>query len=339
MFKYKKDWQAGNADVIFFAGFFIVLFILWWASGAGKNGADGQSKSLFSVPKAGTPVVSGGGINNSSGKDDDADGSIKYNEEGQPLSPFSGQVQISSLGSAKSEYDPDFEYIVIRASGNKEPINITGWSLQNGRNRNPPALNITLQKGVATQVYLPEGRLVYLVPGLDFLQPIRLASGEEAIISTGHTPNVGSYYGSFKTNICLGYLEEDDEEFYPSLKNQCPDSEIEPGIEFVNDNCREFIADMSRCHTPEFKNYTEENGRRRNIPSVDNISNLSSNCRDFLRNHYSYRGCVNNHINDDGFYGSQWRIYLNRPWEMWAKGDETITLFDDRGLVVDQESY
>ncbi len=315
-----SQYRRGNADVLFFAGFFIVLFVLWWASGAGQKGADSKPRSLFSVSRNNNAVI----VKDQS----DADTSIKYNKEGQPLSPWQGKVKISSLGSAKSQYDPDLEYIVLKASGNKEPINITGWSLLNGRNRNAVAFNISEQKGVANQVYVPQAHSVYSANSFDLLQPVRLAAGAEAVIVTGRTPGAGSYSGSFRTNSCLGYLEEDDEKFYPAIKVKCPDPEAEPGIEFVNNKCREFIEDMAGCHVPEFS---------RSL--VDDQSGLSSTCRQYLRDHYSYRGCVANHINDKGFYGAQWRIYLNRPWEMWGKSGEVITLLDDRGLVVDQKAY
>lgn len=326
---------------MFFLGFFMVLFVLWWASGAGQKGADGQPKSLITVPKIGNPVITGGGSDGSQpGNNTNVDsGQIKHNEEGEPLSPYQGKIFISSLGTASGQYDPDFEYIVLEAQGNQTPVNITGWSLMNGRNRNAVALGITQARGVASQVYLPEARLVYLVPGLDFLQPIRLSSGQEVVVTTGRTPDVGSYYGSFKTNVCLGYLEDDDEKFYPALKTKCPDPEVEPGIEFVNDKCREFIGRMDYCHTPKFRSYTEVGGERESKPSVDNVSGLTSSCRDYLREHYNYRGCVSNHLNDKNFYGNQWRVYLNRPWEMWAKSGEVVTLFDERGLIVDRKSY
>lgn len=327
MFELKKkvSLKAGNADVLFFVGFFLVLFLLWWASGMAQKPNGEKSKPLISVPKAGSAEVS----EKKSESDSFAtDGGIKYNEEGEPLSPWMGQVKISSLGSAKQAYDPDLEYIILKATGNKEPINITGWSLLNGRNRNVVASGIARLKGVANQVYLPEARMVYLTRGFDILSPIRLVSGDEVIITTGRTPYVGSYSGSFKTNKCLGYLEDDDEEFYPRLKNRCPDPEIEPGIEFVDNNCREFIEDMSVCHVPEF---------RRDV--VDDDDSLSTQCRTYLRDHYNYNGCVANHINDKDFYTNQWRVFLNRPWEMWAKGDEVITLLDDKGLVVDRRSY
>lgn len=323
MFKYQK----GNSDIAFFLGFFVLLFFLWWASGGAQKGANDKSKTLISIPKSGSAEVSSGKSSSKSSVES-GDGETKYNQEGEPLSPWQGQITIASLGTAKGEYDPDLEYIILRAKGNKEPINITGWSLLNGRNRNPVALDISQDRGVANQVYLPEGRSVYLVSGLDTLQPIKLAAGTEAIVTTGKAPRAGSYRASFRTNICLGYLEEDDDKFYPALKIKCPNPEVEPGIEFVNEECRDFIADLASCHTPEFE-------RSR----VDGVSGLSSSCRNYLEDHYSYRGCVTNHLSDKNFYGTQWRVYLNRPWEMWAKGNEVITLLDDRGLVVDRKSY
>lgn len=314
MLKYKK----GNADVLFFVGFFVVLFILWWAGG-GPNKTDGKSKSLFSIPKSYTPAT----ISSGSKSSDKPAEQAKSNTAGEPISPYQGKVKISSLGTAKSQYDPDFEYIILRADGNKEPINITGWILMNGRNRNPAAVDIAKEKGVINQVNLPVGRLVYLIGGLDNFQSISLSDGQEAVVTTGYAQNFGSYRSSFKTNICLGYLEDEDEKFYPSLKTKCPDPEIEPGIEFVNDKCRDFIVDLNTCHSP----------------STSEMSDLSSSCRDYVREHYNYRGCVNNHINDKNFYGNQWLVYLNRPWEMWAKSGEVITLLDDKGLIVDRKSY
>lgn len=328
MFNYKK----GNSDIAFFVGMIVVLALLWWASG-GAQKKEGEQGSLFSVPQFGSPVISGG--NSSSGSTEPGrDGN------GKAVSAFKDQVRISSLGSASNAYDPDAEYIVLEADGNnKESVNITGWGLVNGRGSNVVASGIAQKKGVADQVNIPDGRLVYLPGSATPLQPIKLAPGEKAVVVSGYVPDFGGYSGSFRSNICLGYLEDEDDKFTPQLENQCPDPEIEPGIEFIDDECREFVADMQRCHTPRFRSYTEEGDRRRNTPSVDNISGFSSSCRSYLREHYSYGGCVKNHMYDKDFYGSEWRVYLNRPWEMWAKGEETISLFDDRGLLVDQKSY
>jgi hypothetical protein len=72
---------------------------------------------------------------------------------------------------------------------------------------------------------------------------------------------------------------------------------------------------------------------------LDGNTKISKACREWVKSHFGYESCVAKHVGDENFYGGQWRIYLNRTWELWDDSREVITLYDSSGLLVDQLSY
>ncbi len=141
---------------------------------------------------------------------------------------------------------------------------------------------------------------------------------------------------SFQMNKCVGYLQEEFEtsNLTPPLYSQCPRPSEEPGINNLVNKCYDFVRYMSSCHEPEFKE------DREGVDLVDGqIDNLDRNCEIYIREHFNYAGCVKWHAADPDFYVNEWRVYLGQNWEMWAENRETITLYDQFGKIVAQESY
>ena len=142
---------------------------------------------------------------------------------------------------------------------------------------------------------------------------------------------------SFKENICTGYFESLPEyAFIPPLRQSCPRPENEPGIENLPIECRDFISTLSNCKTPVFDNVDRDG-----YPCSTCIKGkiLSSYCAAFIKEHFSYRGCVAYHSSDKNFYLKTWRIFLGRGWEMWAKSYETIELYNRLGELVGFKNY
>ncbi len=238
-----------------------------------------------------------------------------------PSSAGSGKISIGS-GNASYAYQPYEEYITIENTGDIA-VNLNGWQLKNGKDKRPYYSGSILQRFSADVAVLP-----------GFV----LAPRERAIITTGK-PGVQSPYKieNFRENICTGYIEAlPDYAFTPSLTQSCPRPSLEPGINNLDRECRDFVSYFPSCQTPVF------GGKDRNGENCDTCVNgkrLSSVCAAYLEEHFSYKGCLAYHGNDANFSGKTWRIFLGRSWEMWADKYETIELYNPSGQLVDYQNY
>lgn len=317
---------AVDSDLMTLIGFFGLLFFLWLAAGGPEKLSEGGSLVEVSNPvNKVEPVIS--------------DNNLEIIDP--TISPWQNKLRIRT-GNAKRAYQPREEYIVIEAlRNNKEPINISGFVLENGKGNRLVYVGGNLIRYQSEKVVIPQGMEFFWPKAQQYTGPIILKPGERAIVTTGRMPQVGPYdiNVSFKTNICTGYLDRlPSYNFYPGISQKCPKPSSVPVNLAVEQKCLDYINRLNRCHTPVFRDWVLIRGEyERNY--VDNVGGLSRTCQDFLRKHYNYEGCVANYLSDDNFYGNEWRIFLNRPFELWAEKNETITLYDTRGLVVTQISY
>lgn len=224
-------------------------------------------------------------------------------------SPFKGQAQIISDGTAR-ENSPQAEYIVVAAGiGNTAPVDMAGWSLQSAY--------------TGVRAFVPQSSSLFLMGTVNNLSPLQLAPGQSAIINSGVSP-VGV---SFRQNICTGYLGQ-LQPFSPSLANSCPSPASELPINAGNlqkygETCFDFLQTLPTCAAPlsEFP------------------SNISSNCRAFAANALSYNGCVARHQSARDFLGESWRVFLNSRVELWRNSHDIIRLLDAGGRTVDVLTY
>ena len=247
-----------------------------------------------------------------------------------------GDLSIGS-GNAPYAYQSYEEYITLDNRG-RQPVNITGFQLKNGKDQRPYYTGSMLQRFSADVAVIPQGTLKLLSSGTSLMQDIVLADGERAIVTTGSVGNRSPYQiYSFKENMCSGYLEALPEyAFYPPLSQNCPRPYNEAGVRSMETTCRQFVETLSSCQTPRFGGKDE---RGENCPDCVNGKLLSSTCRAFVIEHFSYQGCLLYHSNDRGFLNRTWRIFLGRGWEMWAKDYESIELFDRFGQLVNFQNY
>lgn len=250
-------------------------------------------------------------------------------------SKWKGMIKIGS-GNGSGEDYPRYEYITLRNESDKERIDITGWSLTNGKDRKYFPVNDKQAKGISNKVTIPKGTKIFVPGGINPQEDIVLAPDDEAIITTGAPYGVKT---SFRENICSGYIQEsEDYNYRPSLNNNCPYPQDENGVDSLDDVCYKFVRRLSSCHTPEFKDVVYVD----NVPYtgyVDDAGNLSYACKDFIKKHYNYNSCIVNHLSDKDFFESEWRVFLNFPWELWGSDREVITLYDVEGRVVDELTY
>ncbi len=259
------------------------------------------------------------------------------------VSKWKGMVKIGT-GNGSWEDRINQEYITLEAdTRNKEPIDITGWSLTNGKDRKSFLITGNDKEviGVPDKVTIPKGTLTFIPNGTNPQKDIVLESGDRAIITTGKVANGIPFEikTSFKENICSGYIENlDNYDFTPSINTNCPSPQSEEGVASLDDDCYKFVRQTNSCHTPQFKDVVYQ-GAEPLTGFVDNVGNLSQQCKNFLKSKYSYESCIANHSSDENFFGREWRVFLNYPHELWAKDREVITLYDSEGKIVDQLTY
>lgn len=315
----KDEEKKGNpmADLKWFI---IIILAVWLIGKFGLGGIGGQTTNTGKTAISKSSSVANGQTGSST----------ESNE-----SRWKGMVKIGR-GNASGEQYPRYEYITLKNNSKDEQINITDWSLTNGKDRKYFPVNDKQVKGVSVKVIIPKGTLIFVPDSVNPQEDIVLSPNNEAIITTGIPYGIKT---SFRENICSGYIQElEDYNFRPSLNNNCPDPEDEKGVASLDDTCYKFVSQMSSCHTPEFKDVVYKN----KVPLtgyVDNVGNLTYSCKEFLKKNYNHNSCIVNHLPDENFFEKRWRIFLNQPFELWAKDREVITLYDNEGKIVDQMIY
>jgi hypothetical protein len=247
------------------------------------------------------------------------------NTDGKGRSPYAGSITLST-GNAASSIQPFEEYVTIQNHG-AGSISITGWKLENGKGARP------IQTSNNTYVY-PSAESAVIGLGTEFLSPngvfatgnIVLKKGDKAIVTTGgpFSQYPLSIYTSFRENICVGYL--DKYPFTPRVSLQCPSITSDPLVRTMTDECYDYLRSINRCEDPV-------------VDDTDNFDEIGNQCKAFIRERAGYSSCVAQNRNLDGFSTKQWRVFLGKPREMWARDRETVTLYDANGLIVAQQSY
>ena len=226
-------------------------------------------------------------------------------------SPYADYISIASL--QRSSATPDKEYIVLQyggsffgSGGQKQPIDVTGWTIS------------TVETGqVAT---IPRA---FNIPEIDATeQDVFLPPGGKLIVVSG-TPG---YQRNFRENACVGYFNQSFS-FTPSLSNSCFDPNpgksalISLGLSGV---CIDFIDSIPGCRTPTI-------GFQQ--------SGIGQECVDYIREHFSYVGCVKDFRSDPKFLKNTWRVFLGLPRKFYDPRHGRVSVRDRDGLLVDEFEY
>lgn len=216
----------------------------------------------------------------------------------------SGSINVS-LGNASVENNPNDEFITLSNNG-INPIDITGYTISNDVN----------------SAVVPKGFKIFLgSPSTDII----LNPGDRAIVVSGSSASVNEQpLPSFKENICTPYLKS-QYQFPAGLNANCPLPSNEPGLNNLDNDCRDFVQTLPNCQVPKLSPYNDEG--------------ISTACRAFITTHYSYQGCLTNHQNDANFNGSTWYVYLYRPFEMWPARYGSVKIYDSEGHIIYSQKY
>jgi hypothetical protein len=317
-------WQKGSDNMEALTGIAIIFLVLFLVILPNRHGGPVTPQSasdtqVRGISNKGNLTTLSSGVDNTN------------------LTPSSWAESIGiSSGNASYVYQPSEEYISIENWG-ESAVNITGWKLRNAKDKRTIETGGRLRSYLADEGTIPSGVLYIPTNSSPAYQNIVLNNGERAIVTTGKISLSKPYaITSFKENVCTGYLENDDYTFVPNLNRNCPEPSDEPGVEGLSMECQDFIDNMSSCHTPDFETRDASGNICRNC--ADGVK-LTPMCIKFLKDHYTYKGCIANHLRDEGFQGNTWRVYMGKTFEMWASRRETISLFDQFGRLVDSLSY
>lgn len=228
------------------------------------------------------------------------DESLKISPSSQTAtSTYYKQISISSF-SGKST-DPLSERIAVINRSRSDSISVTGWEFKTS---------------LGTRFTIPAA---YNLPGtLGATQsPIVLPPGGQLTITMGKQEN----YSAFRENICTGYFAEQTK-FTPSISRQCPQPNTSDLL-YLGDKCIAVIGKIPRC----------------TIPTATHFFAQSSECSSYMIQHFTYAGCVRDHIADKDFYKDKWYVWLNRDTELFRNIHETLLLRDTAGRFVDQQEY
>ena len=72
---------------------------------------------------------------------------------------------------------------------------------------------------------------------------------------------------------------------------------------------------------------------------VDTRISQDSVCTEYMHQHLSYSGCVKDYQYDSDFYTKEMRGYLGLNAKAWQTPHDTLTLRDEKGLIVDTLSF
>jgi|GEM_PF-3284876 len=202
--------------------------------------------------------------------------------------------------------NPDTEYIDVEYnSPSKESVDISDWTLSNKSGFSITIGSVTNFPGIGS------------TPNTSRLT---LAGSGRVHIITGRSPRGEN----FRLNKCSEYFSQ-HQTYVPSISVFCPSLSREPGVDALDDECFDFVRRFGSCRIPT----------QSELPA----GARNADCREFISKTINYSGCTSNHRNDLDFFKNEWWVYLNRPEHVWSDIRDTITLTNERGIVIATASY
>ncbi|OGF51907.1 hypothetical protein A3I27_00965 [Candidatus Giovannonibacteria bacterium RIFCSPLOWO2_02_FULL_43_11b] len=293
---------GSDAGILLFA---VVLIAALFSSRGNSSGLFGNSGIKFGSPSgSGSVEEEISGTSGSSG--------IGQPQPVTPPSPVSPPSQIGSSISATVSTQATKDNITLQAFGStrlgyaEEYVQLSAPSSNRG-------------KVIITGLILKNKNNESVRIGSDeFGNSIVLNPGERAIISTAPSPRGFN----FKLNKCSGYLAQ-SKTYSPSISSFCPHISDLPQVRDLPEKCEKYLDSLPYCTTPIINFQT----------GIDN------KCANFIGEHASYPGCINDFKNDSDFDYKEWRIYLGLSREFWDNRHEDVLLLSQSRDLIAESSY
>lgn len=297
--------------LILIVGAGLVLYVV--QSGVIDKGAQGFS-SLFtrstttltpSQSEFTGPVFGGNGPSNSGGGGGSGTSTPVQSVNPSDIPPGFTAAQLSPYFheirfSGLSYGNPGFIGLSI-ALPQGESVDITGWQI----------------KSRASGEFIPQAINIYDPSGLTPESDIKVKAGDWVNIYSSSAPV------NLRLNKCMGYIAH-FANFNPPLPVSCPSPDY-AALQKSNlsGRCLNAIYSVGGCSQPDFSN--------------PNIPQNEPACIDYLKTHFTYRTCFDEHISDSDFLSGQVMIWTGA--NVIDQYHDKVQLLDKNGLLVDYSQY
>ncbi len=293
------------------ATFFLLVIVggaIWLLSGSSTFLKSGPAEKISVSPatqisNSAPAVNSNTNQSTQSQKIEIPDSSIPVGYTRAQLSPYFQKIRISSAYFSSFSGYPSQIQLYSSLSKN-ENVDITGWKVKGN---------------IGKEIIIPQAVNLYDLSGSLYNSDIILSSsGYVSIYGNSSVIN-----RNLRLNKCIGYLEN-DYDFIPQLPRNCPQIS-RSSVQYLSGQCQSYILSLGSCQVPDISFYNS-------LPGND----AGNACRLFLGN-INYYSCIKEHRNDSDFYLNDWRVWAGK--NILDSQHDTIKLFDNNGLLVDQYIY
>jgi len=228
-------------------------------------------------------------------------GSATASEQTIPVtSPYFGKVKFSSASHTTIRLSSQFK--------TDEKINISGWKI----------------KGADGEITIPQGMELFLSEtSATTKENIYLKQSDQAYLLSAKVPFGMSL--AFRPNKCFGYLKDSYKNLPYVPSKICPTIDKNEICHFTTE-CQSAILSLRSCQPINYSTL---------------YLSFNSDCQSYIENYISrnlsYNGCVENYYKDKDFYQKIWYVYVG--YDIVCKCNDTLYLYDQQGLLVDQYSY
>ncbi len=192
-------------------------------------------------------------------------------------------------------------YVRISVGETDMTLPLTGWSLENARGERVE-IGLGVEEFSLGKIPLPT--------------TIQVASNTALFASFGPSP-IGV---SFREHVCSSYLRG-TVPIVPPIEPRCPEPSTYPSWNSLDGTCRLLISSLPRCE----------------VISPEHLGEMTPGCDAFLRTVPTYATCMST-LGSEALL-PRWRVFFEgRPGFIREEGG-SVTLRDERGLVVDTFTY
>ncbi|MBI5139949.1 MAG: peptidoglycan-binding protein [Candidatus Vogelbacteria bacterium] len=208
------------------------------------------------------------------------------------------KIKIANV--ARTSTKPEGQYIVIRNTLGKQPIDVTGFKIVTSINN---------------QYIIPRG---HTIPGINPVPQdnVILKLNDTIKIIVGRQIN----QINFQENLCTGYFDE-KVSYGDALSHNCPKPDYLSRVAMLPDYCVAVFDKTPACKT------------------IDTQETQQENCLQFSTDHFNYQGCLRDFRDKTNFLKGNWLVWMQRATTFFRPLHDMVILYDKEGKIVDQYKY